>query len=157
MPARLILPALLLALILGLFVFSVLGMVSWLQPDELSPRHFEELDRLAAIWHWKVQAKGVVVREVVRSHLTLLEAIAWMYRLDAWAGHCKENRSIEREGQEIVDVLYSWTWIDAPGWRICPEVAQRVEAELQLLLDSPERLILPEPPKLPGMPPRPAN
>jgi len=152
---RPILPGLLLALIALPLMLASIAVSRWLHIDYADPEQQQQIDRDSEVSCWRTLARERVLLAVEKNQLSLLEAAAWFRHLYAQPPVSRTGLDAEAYCRDVIGFSHQRSRSSAGIRRPCPEVAWRLEAELQSLLDSPGALLVPEPPELPGMPPRP--
>ncbi len=131
-----------------------------LQKLETARQRRRELERIARVTWWRVQAKILVVEEVVQGRLTLLEAAAWFHWLNANPPHLPFREKMP--GQESLEerccqavITYTRLHERAAAGNSGDSVADRLEDDFRFWQASPGGLVLPAPPERVEVPPWP--
>jgi len=151
-PRRLIVPALLLALIVLPLGYAAVELWRWLDEQHSTEARIEAEERRGQPIRRRLHLVGIAVDHLAAGRMSLPEAAAWERVLEPHPRRGREGEDAEWYCRAMLRHLAELARVS--GSPEYAEAVRRERAELDCLLAGFAPLVLPEPPQLPGMPPR---
>ena len=145
---RMLMPGSLLAVVLAL-VPAALELQAWLQGIREADAHDLFVEHQLHLVRWCLHARQAAVQQLAHGRLSLLEAAAWERALDP-----RPSDDPERYCQIVLQHLAVVAKVTRKQEDVEALLRERAELDCQRAKGP---LVLPEPPELPRVPPRPES